>query len=470
MGYVMPSPPSLKWTNTSVRRFAAGHDPVEVISDRVRETVISALQEGWNGPPYDPFKLADILGIKVEAKEEVTDARLVARGTKPVIEFNPNRPRARVRFSIAHEIAHSLFDDYAQAPRNRLDRGSEPGDGWQVELLCNIAASELLIPAGNDLNPVVPPDVDNLIHIQTKYDLSMEAVAIRIAKTTTVPCVVAVASRVGETDDEKGYRIDYSVASRSSSVQVAPGEIVRGTVFSQCTAVGFTAKGVEQGAGRLPAMYWECVGIAPYLGSAYPRVLGMARASGPRPGGTLSMTLLRGSALEPRGSGPRIIAQIVNDATPTWGAGFSRAVRTMYPDAQESFRAWILESRRNLSLGRIHVFQLAKDLFLASMVAQHGFGPSVKPRVRYEALRKCLDELASVAKEKGASLHIPRIGTGYGGGNWTFITELIDQSLVREGVPVTVYTLPGEEDPERMPASERSNPPGGLQLEHWSNG
>ena len=38
---------------------------------------------------------------------------------------------------------------------------------------------------------------------------------------------------------------------------------------------------------------------------------------------------------------------------------------------------------------------------------------------------------------------MPRIGTGQAGGDWAIIHEMIDEALVRQGVDVTVYTLPG---------------------------
>src|SRR5207245_1567973 len=33
------------------------------------------------------------------------------------IEFNPNKPKGRLRYSIAHELAHTLFPDRAEAVR-----------------------------------------------------------------------------------------------------------------------------------------------------------------------------------------------------------------------------------------------------------------------------------------------------------------------------------------------------------------
>ena len=43
---------------------------------------------------------------------------------------------------------------------------------------------------------------------------------------------------------------------------------------------------------------------------------------------------------------------------------------------------------------------------------------------------------------------MPRIGTGYAGGNWFFISELIDESLIRHRIPVTIYSLPNMEPGE----------------------
>jgi hypothetical protein len=75
------------------------------------------MEHGWCGPPYDPFALADTLGIELVARQDLDDARLVAVEGRPRIEFNLARRAARVRFSIAHEIEHFLFPDYAERPR-----------------------------------------------------------------------------------------------------------------------------------------------------------------------------------------------------------------------------------------------------------------------------------------------------------------------------------------------------------------
>ena len=154
---------------------------------------------------------------------------------------------------------------------------------------------------------------------------------------------------------------------------------------------------------------------------------------------------LRGDALEPRSDGINIIAHIVNDKTPNWGAGFGRAIKNKYSSVQKEFREWAELHPNEFSLGNTHISNISDDLSVVHMIAQHGYGQSAKPRIRYSALRDCLYKLSEFALTKRASVHMPRIGTGYAGGNWPFILELIDETLTRNGIDVTVYTVPDYE-------------------------
>src|SRR5262245_10132270 len=119
----------LRWTNPSVRAIAGGGDPLQVVTERARALMFAALDAGLPGPPFDPFALAGLLGIGIRARADVADARIrrsdvgeqapsevplasfVPSPAPLTIEFNPSRPRGRLRYSVAHEIAHALFPD-----------------------------------------------------------------------------------------------------------------------------------------------------------------------------------------------------------------------------------------------------------------------------------------------------------------------------------------------------------------------
>jgi O-acetyl-ADP-ribose deacetylase (regulator of RNase III) len=82
------------------------------------------------------------------------------------------------------------------------------------------------------------------------------------------------------------------------------------------------------------------------------------------------------------------------------------------------------------------------------MIAQEGYGkanrgrhqgsePNTRPPIRYDALEKCLHEVRSGVGDKGASIHMPKIGTGLAQGDWSVIEPIIQRTL--EDLLVFVY-------------------------------
>jgi O-acetyl-ADP-ribose deacetylase (regulator of RNase III) len=436
------------WTHPSVLSLAAitGIDPINAVTARAREAVFEAIQSGWSGPPYDPFALAEFLKISVEPRQDVVDARtLPAGGGKFRIEFNPNRSAARVNFSVAHEIAHTLFPDCAEAIRNRFTHAEMKPNDWQLEALCNVGAAEILMPVGSfQFDEVRPLSIDTVIALQREFSVSSEAVLLRIAKLTGQQCFVFVAHR-DETRNPSAYRLDYAVSSRSWPIALATGfQLPSSTVVAQCTAIGFTAKSEEEWISSRGRWRVECLGIAPYPGHLYPRVVGIVMPTDKIATQSVTIQYLKGDATQPRGTAARMLVQVVNDKAITWGKGFSVAVRKQWPYAQKEFTRWVFERRSEFRLGNIHVVKLEEALELASLVAQHGYGPSLFPRIQYSALETCLSMVAARAKKTGASVHMPRIGCGEAGGDWNIVSEIIDEMLCRESIPITVYDLPGD--------------------------
>lgn len=437
--------PRGRWTHPSVVRFAAGRDPVQAIRQRAQEVVVQAMDAGWSGPPFDPLALAKLLHLPVVGRDAVRDARTVPlEGDKLQIEYNPSRPAARVRYSLAHEIAHTLFPDCAEQVRNRAGRAEMQGDEWQLEALCNIAAAEFLMPMGT-----MPQlrgealEIEHLMRLREKYEVSAEALLIRVARLAEESCAVICASRVDQGRAAGRYRLDYLIGSELWGAELPRGVLLpEGTHVAQCVAIGYTAKGEESWEG-IGSGYLECVGIPAYPGAVAPRVVGILRSRAAARDGA-RMTFVRGDATRPRGDGPRIVVQVVNDATPRWGGrGFAAAVARTWSHVQKEFIGWVEEDRARLRLGAVHEAQASEDLRIVSMVAQRGYGPSASPRIRYAALRGCLERLCELAVREEASVHMPRIGTGEAGGSWDVVQELVMGSLCAAGVHVTVYDLPG---------------------------
>lgn len=424
---------------------AGSRDPVEVITERARALILSAMEAGVAGPPFDPFALATYIKIAVVPREDITDARTVPAGPDKVrIEFNPNRPRARVRYSIAHELAHTLFPDCIQRIRHRAVRAEMRHHDAQLETLCNIGAAELLMPIGSF--PSLRDEslsIDHLMDLRHTYDVSSEALLLRVVRVTNQPCMMFCASRNEAGELAGRYQVDYAVSSRSWSERLVSGSVMPvGSAAEQCTAIGFTAKGREEEIDQLGQVQIECVGIPPYPGRRYPRVVGIISPAKVQRSEIARITYLKGDATEPRGTAFRLIAHIVNDKAPTWGAGFALFVRKKWPGVQEDFKRWAAEHKQQFALGSVHISTVSESMRICHMIAQHGYGPSPRPRIRYVALRLCLARVADEALRVGATVHVPRIGTGQAGGSWEIVSELIEEALCKRGTSVTVYDLP----------------------------
>ncbi|MFL5483649.1 MAG: ImmA/IrrE family metallo-endopeptidase [Gemmatimonadaceae bacterium] len=397
--------------------------------------------------------MADLLGIKTVPNADVRDARTVPTGKSARIEFNPTRPRGRLNYSLAHEIAHTLFPDYADTVRHRATRTEVKGDEWQLEALCNIAAAELLMPFGAMASQkATHTDIDQLVNQQKLFDVSTEALFIRSARLSDLRIAMFCAAHIDDGLRRGRYRLEYLIGSDSwpNDLRGARGDLLpQGTIAARCVGVGFTAKGLESwqlvsqetDAKQFVA---ECVGIPPYPGARLPRVVGMLRfADSEVAPSEPVLTYVRGDATKPSVGGRRIIVHVVNDATPNWGGGgFASALRSALPSVQSDFQQWVSDDRRHLCLGNVRIADVNSELMVASIVAQHGYKPSVRPKIRYDALRKGLAEVAKLAALTRSTVHMPRIGCGQAGGSWDVIEPLIRASFGPEGVRVTVYDLP----------------------------
>jgi hypothetical protein len=221
-----PAVNDIEWTHPSVLRLleeAGASDPIVTIEHRARDIALAAMEEGWSGPPYDPFQLADSLEIELVARQDLDDARLILLDGRPRIEFNAARRPARVRFSIAHEIGHFLFADYGDRVRYR-DVSERRGDDWQLEILCNIAAAELIMPIGTF--PIAETEDLSLPHLldqRARFGVSTEALLRRAVKLTDRPLCLFAAARLRGSE---AFRLDYLVPSRTWTPSIDAGRML----------------------------------------------------------------------------------------------------------------------------------------------------------------------------------------------------------------------------------------------------
>jgi Zn-dependent peptidase ImmA (M78 family) len=144
----------------------------------------------------DPFKrleiLASLQGLQIwpmdaeRQQRETRDAILIPMngGKSSQILYNPTRPKGRVAFSIAHEIAHTFFPNSIRGARFRAICASDSREANELERLCDLGAAELLVPhdgfhsaLGRDFGLQAVP------RLSERFGSSYEATAFRLATT-----------------------------------------------------------------------------------------------------------------------------------------------------------------------------------------------------------------------------------------------------------------------------------------------
>lgn len=436
---------SIRWTDASVISFGSGIDPIEKMEHEARQAVLRAVDDGWSGPPFDPLELANIRGIGVRPNAALADARVFWVDGRFEIEYNPHRPRGRVNFSIAHEIAHTFFADCAEEVRNRSrERWGERS--WQLELLCNLGAAELMMPVGSfPSGDDAVVTIEELMRLRKEYQVSAEAVLIRLVKLASFRVACFSATRIRSNGEPMEYRLDYLIGSSHWSdrnTRRTKGQFKSG-VLDQCVAIGTTSKGTEQWEKEGPKVHVEGVALPPLPGADNLRIAGLIRPASEAPD-LRGIGYRQGNAAEFVAKSDVAILHIVNDRARSWAArGFAPALRKEYPSAYHDYVSWATENPRERKLGAVHVSSLPGNRYVVSLVSQQGYGKSVAPRIRYGALDMALWTAGKRLDEAGVELvQMPKIGTGQAGGNWRVIEGLIRERLVSAGLDVRVYELP----------------------------
>lgn len=163
-----------------------GTDPVAAIRRRARELVATATALGWEGPPFDVAELASLRGLSVSYNSElrVDQDACVMPG---LVLLNPAKPRVRQRYSLAHEVVHTLFPDYAAELKRAGRLWRRDGDESEFEQLCQVAGAELIMPLAPFLDGVEREgrDLVAVLRLADAFEASTEATARRLVETET---------------------------------------------------------------------------------------------------------------------------------------------------------------------------------------------------------------------------------------------------------------------------------------------
>lgn len=150
-----------------------------------------------------------------------------------------------------------------------------------------------------------------------------------------------------------------------------------------------------------------------------------------------------GDATKPEGAGKKIIAHVCNDIG-AWGRGFVLALSKLSPAPERAYKEWYRgRERERFALGAVQFVPVSPDVSVANMIGQHSIRAlRGVPPIRYDAVEAALKIVGEKAQTENATVHLPRIGCGLAGGEWSEIEPHIERQICALNVRVFVYDLP----------------------------
>lgn len=257
-----------RWFHKSVVALMGGayekEEPPDVIRRLARAIVSEALPLRWEGPPYNPETLASLRGIEIKkAKNIGAEARIIPKPNRKLcIEYDPLKPQKRINFSICHELAHTLFPDHYETSHHR---NASTNYHMELECLCDIGGAELLMPHEPFLTDLAQHTLSlaTVHYLSERYQASSEAILIRIAQLSILPCAVVFLSEklkpiqqretkmpefdFGFPPAKPKLRVDYVQASPAFGLFIPPNKSVPDdSVAYQCLTANDIVEGKEQ--------------------------------------------------------------------------------------------------------------------------------------------------------------------------------------------------------------------------------
>lgn len=158
-------------------------DPEEAIRQLADALLGNA---GVAEPPVNVELLASMRGVRrVEIVDMAEAGRLVPEGAGYTVHVNERHIETRRRFTVAHEVGHTFFNEAGRTSRRVIDStvgAFQPGK--EEEYLCDTAAARILLHPGwlDPLARAREPSLDGLIEVADACQASLEATAIQLAQ------------------------------------------------------------------------------------------------------------------------------------------------------------------------------------------------------------------------------------------------------------------------------------------------
>lgn len=153
------------------------------------------------------------------------------------------------------------------------------------------------------------------------------------------------------------------------------------------------------------------------------------------------MTTVNGNILTPyKGERVVIVCHQVN-CKGVMGAGLAKQVKLKHPVVYQLYKEKCKLIADGVGgLGDVQFCSTSSGYIVANIFAQNSYGYSGQ-YTDYDALRKAFSYISS--SYPNAIIRIPyKIGCGYGGGNWSVVSKIIEDAFGLNSRNVEIWMLP----------------------------
>ncbi len=168
-------------------------DPELAVRKKARQLAAEFQQFASEPPPFNMELFASYRGLRSsdESPRHSEDSEIVPEPDGGVVlRVNRDRPFTRQRFSIGHEVGHTLFPEFTQKIQCRKPKDRAWADPYDhIESLCDIAASEFLFPLPwfQDRMAATALSAEVLAALAEHYHASREATIRRYVEIAAAP-------------------------------------------------------------------------------------------------------------------------------------------------------------------------------------------------------------------------------------------------------------------------------------------
>ena len=175
------------------------------------------IASGRSYPPYDPESYATMQNAEVKHLDYINyDGRIFPLDKGYIIEICSKRSEERQNFCCCHEVGHTFFLSLSnlllQKVAHKIDYKIKLlTEVSEEERLCNIAASEMLMPHSmfKEIALSYKPGIRCINLIAKEFRVSFLASIIRILEMGAWKCIAIIWTPVEYKRPESGFRVNW---------------------------------------------------------------------------------------------------------------------------------------------------------------------------------------------------------------------------------------------------------------------